>query len=86
MIKARINTRQCLTEQRLLLKLRKFTGRLGDMHVFRGFDGRSMAKSHAKSVPGPELITYDQYLRFLGLWFIGVLGISLYAFHKQFAT
>jgi hypothetical protein len=37
-------------------------------------------------VPGPERITYDQYLRFLGLRFGGFLGILLESLRKQFAT
>ena len=67
---------------RLLLKLRRFTGGSADLHVFRGFNGRLVAKSSQKTVPGQERITYDQYLRFLGLWFSGVPGISLEAFRK----
>jgi len=72
---------------RLLLKLRRFTGGSEDLHVFRGVNGRLVAKSPKKTVPGPERITYGQYLRFLGLlWFGGVFGTSLEAFRKQFAT
>ena len=68
------------------MKLREFTGGAEDLFVFRGFTGRLVAKSPEKTAPGPERISYDQYLRFLGLWFSDVLGISLEAFRKQFAT
>ncbi len=71
---------------RSLLQLRILTGKSEDLHVFRGFNGWLVAKSPEKTVPGPDRITDDQYLRFLGLWLSGVWGISLDAFRKQFAT
>ena len=71
---------------RLLLQLRAFTGGAEDLHVFRGFNGRLVAKNPGKTAPGPDKISYDQMLRFMGLWFSGVLGIPLAQFKKQFAT
>jgi hypothetical protein len=71
---------------RLLLQLRAFTGGAEDLHVFRGFNGRLVAKNPGKTAPGPDKISYDQMLRFMGLWFSGVLGIPLALFKKQWAT
>ncbi len=71
---------------RLLLQSRIFTGGPEDLHVFRGFIERLVAKSPEKTVLGPDRITYDHYLRFLGLWLSGVWGISLDVFRTQLAT
>ena len=56
------------------------------MFIFRGFIGRLVANRPGATAPGPAKITYDQYFRYLGQWFSAVLGISLAAFRKQFAT
>jgi hypothetical protein len=71
---------------RLLQQLRAYTGGAEDLHVFRGFNGRLVAKNPGKTAPGPDKITYDQMLRFMGLWFSGVMGIPLALFKKQWAT
>jgi hypothetical protein len=63
---------------RLVLGLREFTGGSEDLFIFRGFNGRLVAKSPSKTAPGPERITYDQFLRFLCAWFSGVLGFRWY--------
>jgi hypothetical protein len=60
---------------RLLLRLGEFTGGSVDLPIFRGFNGRLVAKSPEKTAPGPERIAYDQFLRFFCLCFKGVLGI-----------
>ena len=39
---------------RLLLKLRAYTGGAEDLHVFRGFNGRLVAKNPGRTPPGPE--------------------------------
>jgi len=54
--------------------------------VFRSFNRRLVAKSPRSTAPGPKKITYDQFLRFMSLWFSGVMGVSVAAFRKQFAT
>jgi hypothetical protein len=71
---------------RLLRELQIYTGGSEDLHIFRGFNGRLVAKSPRTTAPGPKKITYDQFLRFMSLWFSGVMGVSVAAFRKQFAT
>ena len=71
---------------RLLLQLRAYTGGAEDLHVFRGFNGRLVAKNPGRTAPGPDKISYDQMLRFMGLWFNGVLGTSVALFKKQWTT
>jgi hypothetical protein len=66
--------------------LKIFTGGSEDLSIFRGFKGRLVAKSPRMTASGPKKITYDQYLRYLSLWFSGVMGVSIDAFRKQFAT
>ena len=71
---------------RLLNQLRAYTGASEELHVFRGFNGRLVAKSPGRTEPRPLKITYDQFGRYLGLWFSGVLGTSVASFRKQFGT
>ena len=51
-----------------------------------GVQRASVAKNPGRTAPGPEKISYDQILRFMSLWFSGVLGIPLALFKKQWAT
>jgi len=46
-----------------------------DLHVFRGFNGKLVAKSPSATAPGLKRITYYQFLRFLSTWFSGVMGV-----------
>ncbi len=71
---------------RILQRLRVYTGGAEGLYVFRGFNGRLVSKSLGNTAPGPTKITYDQLLRYLSLWFSGVMGVSVKAFRKQFAT
>ncbi len=71
---------------RMLLELESFTGGSGSLPMFRGFNGRLAAMSPRLTAPGPKKIMYDQLLRFLSLWFSGVMGVTVAAFRKQFAT
>jgi integrase len=71
---------------RLLRELSAYTGGSDDLFVFRGFNGRLVAKRPRSTAPGGARITYDQYFRYLGQWFSAVMGVSLAAFRKQFAT
>ena len=71
---------------RLLRQLSGYIGGGEDLHVFRGFNGRLVAKSPGLTVPGPDKISYDQMLRFMSQWFSGVVGTSVALFRKQFAT
>jgi hypothetical protein len=71
---------------RMLLRLRVYTGGAEKLYVFRGFNGRLVNKSPGSTAPGPTKITYDQLLRYLSLWFSGVMEVLVEAFRKQFAT
>ncbi len=71
---------------RMLWELESFTGGAESLPVFRGFNGRLAAKSPRLIAPGPKKTTYDQLLRFLRLWFSGVMGVTVAAFRKKFAT
>ena len=77
-------TAVCLV--RLLRELKTYTGGSEGLHVFRGFNGRLVAKSPRSTAPGPRKITYDQFLRFMNLWFNGVMGVLVVAFRKLFAS
>ena len=66
--------------------MRAYTGGAEDLHVFQGFNGSLVAKNLGRTAPGPDKISYDQMLRFIGLWFSGVLGTSVALFKKQGAT
>ncbi len=70
----------------LLLELEPFTGGLEDLHVFRGFNGRLMAKSPRLTAPGPLKIPNDQLLRFLTIWFSIALSVTPAALRKQFVA
>ena len=70
----------------MLQRLRVYTGGAKGLYVFRGFNGRLVSKSPGISAPGPTKITYDQMLRYLSMWFSGVIGVPVEAFLKQFAT
>jgi hypothetical protein len=65
---------------RLMLQLRAYTGGAEDLHVFRGFNGRLVAKNPGRATPGLDKISYDQILRFMGLWFSNALGTSVALF------
>jgi hypothetical protein len=67
---------------RLLRELPKFVGSDHAIFVFRGFNGRLMAKILNKTQPNDALIKYEQFLRYLSLWFRGVLGFSPLEFRK----
>ena len=71
---------------RLLRELQKLVESDQESFVFRGFNGRLVAKSPGKTQPYVEQNKYDQFLRYLSLWFSGVLGISSKDFRKKFGT
>ena len=52
---------------RLLRELKTYTGGSEGLHVFRGFNGRLVAKSPRSTTPGQKKITYGQFLRFMSL-------------------
>jgi hypothetical protein len=71
---------------RMMLALKEHTGGSEDSFVFRGFIGRLVSKTPGRTAPGPEKIKYDQFLHYMCLWFSGVMGLSVAAFRKHFAT
>ncbi len=48
---------------RLMREVQIYTGGSEDLSIFRGFNGRLVARSPRMNAPGPKKITYDQYLR-----------------------
>ena len=52
---------------RLLRELHIYTSGLEDLHIFRGFNGRLVAKSPRTMAPEPKKISYDKFLRFMRL-------------------
>ncbi len=68
---------------RLLRELQKLVESDQESFVFRGFNGRLVAKSPGKTQPYVEQIKYDEFLRYLSSWFSGVLGIYL---HKRISA
>ena len=75
-----------ICQVRMLQRLRVYTGGAEGLYVLRGFNGRLVSKSPDNTAPGPTKITCDQLFRYLSLWFSGVMGVSVEAFRKQFAT
>ena len=71
---------------RLLRELQKLAESDQESFVFRGFNGRLVAESPGKTQPYVEQIKYEQFLRYLSLWFSGILGISSKDFRKKFGT
>ena len=71
---------------RLLLELQKIMGPEPDEFVFRGLNGHLVAKILDKTQPLDTPINYMQYLRYLSLWFSGVLGSTPEEFRKQICT
>ena len=71
---------------RLMRELQIYTGESNDLYIFRGFNGRLVARSPRTTAPGPKKIKYDQFLRFVMLWFSGVMGVSVANIRKPFAT
>jgi hypothetical protein len=48
----------------------------GDDFIFRSFNGRLVAKNPGKTTPMVMAIKYAQYMRYLSLWFGGILGLT----------
>ena len=72
---------------KLLLKLKESNVDASpESPIFCGFDGRLVAKNPQKTVPYDVPIKYDQYVRYLSLWFGEVLGISTQEFKSQYGS
>jgi hypothetical protein len=53
-----------------------------DRFIFRGFHGRLVAKNPDKTIPYGLTITHAQYMRYLSLWFGGVIDLSIQEFRS----
>jgi hypothetical protein len=72
---------------KLLLKLKHSNVNATSTNpIFCGFNGRLVAKSPQKTTPSTLPIKYDQYARYLSLWFGEVLGISTQEFKAQYGS
>ena len=71
---------------KLLLQLRAATGPEPESYIFRGFEGRLVAKSPGAAAPGEDRITYSQLIRYMALWFGQTLGLTPKEFRKEFGT
>ena len=71
---------------RLLRALQVMVGTDPASVVFRGFNGRLVAKNPGRTTPFASRITYGQYHRYLSQWFGGVLGLTPVEFRAQFGT
>ena len=72
------NASVCLV--RMLHRLRVYNGGAEGLYGFRGFDGRLVSKSPGSTAPGPTKIKCDQSLRYLSLWFSGIMRVSVEGF------
>jgi len=54
--------------------------------IFRGFNGRLIAKNPGKTSPLVLAIKYPQYMRYLSLWFGGILGFTPEEFKAQYGS
>ncbi len=54
--------------------------------IFCGFNGRLVAKNSHKNNSQRCTIKYDQYVRYLSLWFGEILGISTQKFKSQYGS
>ena len=58
----------------------------GDNYVFRGFNGRLVAKNPCKTTPMVMAIKYAQYMRYISFWFGGILGLTPEEFKSQYGS
>ncbi len=58
----------------LLCELQKLVGINLESLIYRGFNGPLVAKSPRKTIPLDTPVNYEQFLRYLSLWFSGVIG------------
>ena len=71
---------------KLLKELHTATGPDPELYIFRGFEGRLVAKSPGSTTPGKCKISYDQLRLYLSLWFGKTLGLTPKEFCKEFGT
>ena len=71
---------------RLLRALQSVSNPGGDDFIFRGFNCRLVAKNPGKTTPMVMAIKYAQYMRYLSLWFRGILGLNPEEFKGQHAS
>jgi hypothetical protein len=71
---------------KLLLALKSVANPDVEDFVFRGFNGRLVAKNPGKTTPMVLAIKYPQYMRYLSLWFGGILGLTPVEFKIQYGS
>jgi hypothetical protein len=71
---------------KLLLALRCVSNREDDDLIFRGFNGRLVAKNPGKTTPMVMAIKCQQYMRYLSLWLRGILGLTPEEFKSQYGS
>jgi len=69
-------TNEVVCPLRLFRALQRGSNLGGDEYIFRGFNGQLVAKSPGKTTPMVMAIKYAQYMRYLSLWFRGILGLT----------
>jgi integrase len=60
----------------VLRALQSVSNSEGDGFIFRYFNGRLVATNPGKTTPMVMTIKYAQYMRYLSLWFGGILGLT----------
>ncbi len=71
---------------KLLRAFQSVSNPKGDDFIFRGFNGRLVAKNPDKTTPMVMAIKYAQYMRYLSLWFGGILGLTPEEFKGQYCS
>jgi len=71
---------------KLLRALQSVTNPNGDDYIFRGFNGRLVAKNSGKTTPRVIASKYAQYMRYLSLWFGGIFGLTPEEFKGQYGS
>ena len=71
---------------KLLRAFQSVSNPKGDDFIFRGFNGRLVAKNPDKTTPMVMAIKYAQYMRYLSLWFGGILGLTPEEFKGQYGS
>jgi len=69
---------------KLLRALQCASNQEGNYFIFRGFNGRLVAKNPGETTPMIMAIKYAQYMRYFSLWFGGLLGLTPEEFKSQY--
>ena len=71
---------------RLLRNLIRLSGVNPDTPVFQGFNGRLVRKNAYRTQPSGSGLKYDQYMRYLSLWFGSILDLSPMDFRAHYGA